>query len=409
MSNLPLLDLWQRLSTMGGDIRLERAQQEQAMQVLAARKALREARAPDQITWNQQIEGRPDTAPIPGLLGGKQYSGDPGGGLLNPQGGQQGPSEFDRAYRQQAMVAFPEFAKAEISRMAGFVSPDEIGEGAPGTQLYNKRTGDPIGNRFPDKPEGTPDFIKIVDIYKTMSPDDSRRSLVKQYLENSVTPKGMTLTSDGEGGLTLVQGGGGVGLTKTTQTSIEQDLIKNDDAMARLDEIQAGFKPEYQQFLPRAVNAWNTLKNKAGADIDEPTRLAMTDFSEYKRTASSNLNKAIKDATGATVNEGEAPRLMMEIPTPGAGIFDGDSPIDFQAKVQSTRKSLLSAQARRHYAQSKGLSKKGMFAIPLDSIPSVIEGRGNAIKAEVKKLNPSATPQQIEETVKSRLRQEFGL
>jgi hypothetical protein len=100
---------------------------------------------------------------------------------------------------------------------------------------------------------------------------------------------------------------------------------------------------------------------------------------------------------------------MQQIPVAGQGLFDGDGPVEFDSKLKGATDAITSSIARAEYARKNGLDKKQMFAIPLDSIPQLIEQKGNTYADELSRANPQAPPEQIQEMVKTRLREEFGL
>lgn len=225
-------------------------------------------------------------------------------------------------------------------------------------------------------------------------------------------PSGMKIQADGQGGFTMVTGdmvGGDDGLTKPTQTSLEQTIIQSGDAIARLEGIKRQFKPEYQQLGMRWQNMVAAGKEKLGIPLDEATKGTLTAFSEYRRNAAANQNQTIKDLTGATVSVQEAPRLMLQMPTTGQGLFDGDSPTEFAAKLDGSIAGVKAAQARASYARKHGLSKDQMFAMPLDSIPAMIDKRGDEYLAQIRQGNPGIPDETAKEMVKARLREEFGL
>jgi hypothetical protein len=223
-------------------------------------------------------------------------------------------------------------------------------------------------------------------------------------------PTGMRVTSDGNGGFEITTGGmEPSGLTKPTETKLEDTILTGRDALSRMNAIKAKAKPEYQQLSARWANTWAGIKDKAGIQLDPTTRQQLSDFTSYRRDVAANLNQTVKDLTGATVGEAEAPRLMQQIPVAGQGLFDGDGPVEFDSKLKGATDAITSSIARAEYARKNGLDKKQMFAIPLDSIPQLIEQKGNTYADELSRANPQAPPEQIQEMVKTRLREEFGL
>lgn len=225
-------------------------------------------------------------------------------------------------------------------------------------------------------------------------------------------PNGMKITSDGQGGFSFSTGdgaGGSAELTTPNKTSLQEILIKNTDSIARLENIKSGFKPEYQELGTRWKNLYASSKEKMGIPIDPTTKAGLEAFTTYRRDTAANTNQIIKDITGATVGETEAQRLMLQMPVAGQGPFDGDSPTEFEAKLNGTIKDLKAANARAAYALKNNLTKSQQFAIPLSSVPQMIEAKGAEYEAQVKRENPGVGQGQIQKMVEARLRQEFGL
>lgn len=223
-------------------------------------------------------------------------------------------------------------------------------------------------------------------------------------------PTGMKITSDGQGGFEMTTGGmGGEDMTNSTKTALETTITQGTDGLARLRGIVAKAKPEYQQLGTRWSNFVASAKEKAGVQIDDTTKQNLSDFTQYRRDVVANTNQTIKDLTGATVGKDEAPRLLQQMPVAGQGMFDGDSPTEFQAKLKGTLDSISASVARAQYARANGLSKKAQFAIPLTSIPKIVQDKGDQYRDEMKRANPQVPDTQIAEAVKEKLRKEFGL
>ncbi|NBW15141.1 MAG: hypothetical protein EBR82_44790 [Caulobacteraceae bacterium] len=268
----------------------------------------------------------------------------------------------------------------------------------------------------PPPKEPTTELSKYISEYNGLSPDDPNRIIYKQIMENMGLPKGFTFESDGKGGYVLTQGGGGgrkgdsTILTTPNVTAAQTSIMQTDDSLAQLDSIGAKFKPEYLELGTRWGNMKNSFLEKAGFQLNPDDQKSLYEFKSFARDAIANVNQIIKNITGATVGEKEAPRLYEQMPMVGTGLFDGDSPTEFKAKYDATVTSLNSAKARQFYALKKGLTKEQMFeTLPLESIPSLIQKKGDEIEFDLKKQNPGLEKSTIEQMVKSRLRQEFGL
>ena len=191
-------------------------------------------------------------------------------------------------------------------------------------------------------------------------------------------------------------------LSKPTVGKVEEGVLADAAAITRLNSIQFSYKPEYQNIKFRTGQAWNTLKDKFGG-LPETDKRQLAEYSQYKQNSLQNLNQTIKDLTGAAMGVQEADRIIASLPNAGADIFGGDSPTEFEAKLNNAVKQTKYALARKNYALKKGLNWE---SLPLDSLPSLINKRGKEIAAQYKlDLNKPADLQIIDR----QLAAEFGI
>jgi hypothetical protein len=191
-------------------------------------------------------------------------------------------------------------------------------------------------------------------------------------------------------------------LSKTTAGEVEKGVITTADAVTRLNNIQFSYRPEYQNIGFRTKQAWGTLKDKFGG-LSPAEKTQLTNYSQYRQNSLQNLNQTIKDITGAAMGIQEAERIIATLPNAGAGIFDGDSPTEFESKLNNGIAQTKYALARKNYALRKGLNWE---STPLDKMPSIINERGAAI-AKQYNLDPKKTADL--QTINRQLAAEFGV
>lgn len=205
------------------------------------------------------------------------------------------------------------------------------------------------------------------------------------------------------------------GFTKPTTNALQEKQFNAIEQLARLRGIKQSWKPEYQQIENRLGFKWNALMDKFG-----PTRKSLTSqqrqelaaYSASRAEAIGNLNLYIKEITGAAMAIPEAERIKKAQPNPGEGVFDGDSPIEFDSKMQSNIRMTEMAIARYNYLTKNGF--KGDVdamsrTIPLDDMGKVIQQRTDSLLKESLSTNPGLTPQDVQPIVQQRLRAEFGI
>jgi len=218
-----------------------------------------------------------------------------------------------------------------------------------------------------------------------------------------VPSKGMRITmADGSVVETGVPVGGG--LTKSNKTQVGKDLLAATDALLKVNDIAKGFKKEYHQFATRFKIKGKGLISSLGGEISPEDEKEVADYADYRANAGRLLAETLSELSGAAVTPSEAKRAETYIPKVGSGLFDGDNPIDMQAKIKNFQKFQMRAVARLNFIRTKGME---IGDIPLDKMDSIIERRGEAIEKE---LTDNGMPQeQAENMARQQLSKEFGL
>lgn len=191
--------------------------------------------------------------------------------------------------------------------------------------------------------------------------------------------------------------------------TVEGDLIDTSASMQRLQAVQQSFRSEYLEVTTRAGFAWDAMRDKFG-DLNEAEQQELADFSVFKRRAFDNLNQTLREMSGAAISQQEFDRLTQALPNPGEGIFDGDSPTQFKAKLDDVVWQLQLANARLLHLRSRGIEAGEDFGgISLTQMEQVIRERGYEIEDEVRAEMPDAGDDAIQLEAATRVRQEFGL
>lgn len=199
---------------------------------------------------------------------------------------------------------------------------------------------------------------------------------------------------------------------KTTRGDLEKETMQASSSIQRFNQIQQGFKPEYLQFAPRLSAGWAALKEKGGASLAPGDQRFLQEFSAWSRGATEEVNNYIQQKTGAAMGVQEAQRLMKGVPNPGQGLFDGDSPTQFKAKLDDTMRQLKMVEARSIYALRNGLSlmgPNGEPVVPLSAMPKIMDERGLQIEQQVRKQFPNLNAKELKQMVVKQLGVEFGI
>ncbi|MEX0319018.1 MAG: hypothetical protein AB3N21_13755 [Ruegeria sp.] len=223
------------------------------------------------------------------------------------------------------------------------------------------------------------------------------------------TEKGMVISSDGQGGFTLVQGGG----EQVTQfgtkarNMLDERTINAAAMLNRLRDTKALLRPEYLQIPTRLGAAWGQAMDKMGRATPEQQSL-VANFAQFKTEAFNNLNTSLKELSGAAVTPQEAERLLEQLPKVGTGVLDGDSPVEFQAKMEQAILQQKRAIARYNLWQAQGAVGNPWDMGSLDQVDKMINARGIQIEEQLRG-NGITDPQVLKQQVAQQLRREVGI
>lgn len=205
--------------------------------------------------------------------------------------------------------------------------------------------------------------------------------------------------------------------TKPTQNKIDEKIFNTTEQMARLQQIKSQFDPKYLTIgggTQAAFYKWRE-KLRGGGELNPDEKKFLEGYSQFKQSALSNINMYIKEITGAQMSEKEADRIRQAMPDPGEGIFDGNSPSEFKAKLDNVSSQLTLAAARYNFLRS-GKWQGGVFTgnmnnvpITLDQMRGIINNRGKEVLREMKMRFPNADPSIIQQQAKMKVKQEFGI
>ncbi|MGB1214616.1 MAG: hypothetical protein ACPG4X_14725 [Pikeienuella sp.] len=255
----------------------------------------------------------------------------------------------------------------------------------------------------------------LVEVADATSPTGTRWVPRSQAVgEPGKPPSGLRVEMDPTTGrpisITSGRGAAGAGgaLPKATANKVGAKQLNASESLARLFDIQTAFDPKFLQFGPRLGMAAANMKEFVGMDLSDSDQKKLTDYTTFRRRSIENLNLTLNELSGAAVSPAEAERIKSGLPNAGTGVFDGDGPTQFKAKLDDSLRAQRNAVMRYSYALANGMNplKTG---IELKDVPDLVEKRGQEIEAEVSKAMPNATSDQIRMEVKARLAREFGM
>ena len=189
----------------------------------------------------------------------------------------------------------------------------------------------------------------------------------------------------------------------------------------RIERIQETFQPKFQSFGHRVYISKLRLFAKAkggiiasalskifGSELTDEHRKDLQEFRAFEVEALTNVNRYIKEITGAQMSELEAKRIRAALPDPGDkdAWLKFDDPVTFQAGLDQVKSSLRAVLARTIQMQRDGVvgtaetlmvpsgrknadgeeiffRKKGV--ISLKQMKRKISARKNALRSRFKK------------------------
>lgn len=262
--------------------------------------------------------------------------------------------------------------------------------------------------------------ISIKDRLAMMGKDDSPP--LEVYDENSPTgtrfvkrkdaigkpgkpPSGFSVDIDPETGKVtrIAQGRGAQKDSPRTKGEVQDRILKSGDTMGQLRSIDRLYRPEFQQIGSRWNNYVSRLKDKAGVDLEPNERKNLEEFTKYRAEAAQLFSLTLKDLSGVAVNPTEFERAKSWLPTPGSGIFDGDSPSELEAKRQRFEDFTRRALIKYNYINKNGLSKND---IDVDDIPAIVQQRGDELATQLQRQGVQGD--ELKRRVKALLSDEFG-
>lgn len=218
----------------------------------------------------------------------------------------------------------------------------------------------------------------------------------------------------GEAGKMIMEAARPGQLGKEARNEIDKNEINLTEQMARLREISRQFKPQYLTFEERGkqygvswLDSWDATRGKLTPEMITE----LSDFTTFRRNVKENLNRYIKEITGAAMGVQEAERIIAAQPN------ENDSPTQFQAKLKATIRAAELGIARTRYLRQNGFNgqpwngnkEEAARVMPLEKMGDVIRQDFRSITEQIKAQNPQATEQQLNGAVRAIIRSRYGV
>ncbi len=224
---------------------------------------------------------------------------------------------------------------------------------------------------------------------------------------------------------TVIQIGGPVtkapGLGVAATNVVQKDLLAATQGLQRLTQIENSIDDKFLTIPGKFKAATINLKDKLGnflglKKLTQDEQAFLSNFSTFAQDSIENINLYIKEITGAQMSEKEANRLRKAVADIGDGLFAGDGPIKFRAKLTNQLRKLRLSVARLNWINTQGI--RANFGprmqgvenrLPLQRMPAIMAKRESEIMTRFKKELPGRNQQEYDQLTLSRLSEEFGL
>jgi hypothetical protein len=231
----------------------------------------------------------------------------------------------------------------------------------------------------------------------------------------------LQMQTNPDGTQTIIVGGKpgqlGVGNPQPVQTDIFKKLMGHKEDSAKLSDIIKNYNPQYQTYGGKAWNSLLSFYDKIDpSNVSQEQDKYLQAFAEHKADTYKMMNQMLNRLSGAAVTEHEMKRLTQQLPNAGTGLFDGDNPKAFEAKLKSFKRDNDLAIARYTQWAKEGVipqDKKQLESLAqktsLDDMEKILRTRASVIKQELQRVNPNMPEDQINSQTSQRLRQEYNL
>ncbi len=172
--------------------------------------------------------------------------------------------------------------------------------------------------------------------------------------------QGISMGYDAEGRPTVQIGGvpsvASSQMSKPTQTAVETELLNAEKGLLRIDRILNSYDESYLN-APKQWQNWLRDKwERAGFSLSAAGEKELAGYATFESYTLENLNRYIKEITGAQMSEAEAERLMKSMPQMGEG------KTRFRAKLLAIQAALKANHDAFYSALRRGESRERALA-----------------------------------------------
>lgn len=203
------------------------------------------------------------------------------------------------------------------------------------------------------------------------------------------------------------------GLEPGTKKEVEAGLLESQNALSGMNRVREQFRPEFLQTTTRLGNWWNSVRDRTPevfGKLNQAQQAQLQDYTRFRASAWQDLNGVIKDQSGAAVTVSEMERMLKARPNPGTGVFDGDSPTEFKAKMDEVLAMKQNAILRHAWALRRGPNPMDPTSgVTLDQVPKLMAEEINKAQREIAAQNPDMTDTALLAAARRKVGMDLGL
>ena len=146
----------------------------------------------------------------------------------------------------------------------------------------------------------------------------------------------------------------GFGLSKADYSKKVLSQFSAQENIRELENVKAGFQDRFLTLQGKFGLLGAKFLDTIGSSNPKHKQF-ITEQTRWKTDAWNQVNKYIKEITGAQMSEAEAKRILNALPNPTTDIFKLTSPTEYKSALDTALRNAKMAVARQQYFLNKGL------------------------------------------------------
>ena len=208
---------------------------------------------------------------------------------------------------------------------------------------------------------------ETVNYWRYRVPNDPTSGIIRKNIDvqDSLDRRGLQQAGWIEGNGPMTEAEAGAGLTKPTETNLQQAITDSDNQLDGMLRVGEKYDPKFSELPTQLLQKGAGAAEWLGIPLPESTKATLQQYTDWRQNSSDMFNRYIKYITGAQMSIKEADRIQQGFPNAAS-----DSPSMFQTKFRQTVRQMLGVRKRAEEALAKGQQPFGndWEEIPLPTV-----------------------------------------